>query len=59
MKSVICPFCGMATEARHETQDACIQALQAEIQRTRRVLEHVTEPLRPPTTATDEEARAT
>lgn len=58
MRSVICPFCGMATEVRHETQEACIQALQAEIDRTKRVLAFVTEPLRPPTT-TDDEAQAT
>lgn len=38
----ICPFCGVATEAVHQTQQACIEALQAEIVRVRRVLAHVT-----------------
>jgi hypothetical protein len=44
MKSVICPFCGVVGEAPHETQEACIEALQAEIAHTRRVLDKVTEP---------------
>ena len=38
----ICPFCGVATDAVHETQEACIDALQAEIARVRAVLTHVT-----------------
>ncbi len=45
MKAVICPFCGVVTEAPHETQQLCIEALQCEIARTRRVLESVSEPL--------------
>jgi uncharacterized Zn finger protein (UPF0148 family) len=45
MKAVICPFCGVVSEAPHETQQACIEALQSEIARTRRILETVTEPL--------------
>ena len=48
MKALVCPFCGIVSDQPHETQTACIQALQAEITRTRQVLEHVTEPLRPP-----------
>lgn len=36
-----CPFCGVATEAPHETQEGCIQALHAEIARMRAVLDHV------------------
>jgi hypothetical protein len=48
-----CPFCGVATDVRHETQQACIEALHAEIARTRRILEFVTEPL--PAEQTEEE----
>jgi hypothetical protein len=43
--AVICPFCGVASDAPHETQQACIEALQTEISRTRKILESVTEPL--------------
>ena len=45
MKAVICPFCGIVSESPHETQQACIQALHSEIERTRRILESVSEPL--------------
>ena len=45
MKAVICPFCGVVSDVPHETQQACIEALQFEIKRTREVLETVTEPL--------------
>jgi hypothetical protein len=45
MKAVLCPFCGVVSESPHETQQACIEALQSEIERTRRVLQNVTEPL--------------
>jgi hypothetical protein len=38
-----CPFCGVATTTRHETQQACIDALHSEIAQTRRILENVTE----------------
>jgi hypothetical protein len=33
-----CPFCGMASQTPHETQAACIAALQSEIGRTKDVL---------------------
>lgn len=33
-----CPFCGVATEAPHETQEGCIAALQSEIGRMRGIL---------------------
>ena len=33
MKAVVCPFCGIASEVPHETQEGCIHALQAEITR--------------------------
>jgi hypothetical protein len=36
-----CPFCGVATNVPHETQELCIRALQEEIARMRAVLEHV------------------
>ena len=36
-----CPFCGVVTESPHETQQGCIDALQAEIARVRAVLKHV------------------
>jgi hypothetical protein len=36
-----CPFCGLVTGEPHETQEACIEALHAEIDRTRELLEHV------------------
>jgi hypothetical protein len=35
-----CPFCGVETEVPHDTQQACIQALQAEIVRIRSLLDH-------------------
>ena len=37
----VCPFCGVVTESPHETQQGCLDALQAEITRLRSVLEHV------------------
>jgi hypothetical protein len=33
-----CPFCGMATDVPHETQEGCIAALNAEISRMRGLL---------------------
>ena len=47
MTLVNCPFCGVATDVRHETQQACIAALHAEIARTRRIIDSVTDS-RPP-----------
>ena len=40
MKSMVCPFCGVATEVAHRSQEACIEALQSEIARTRAILTH-------------------
>jgi hypothetical protein len=51
MKVVECPFCGVAGDAPHERQEACINALQSEIARTRAILERVSEPLPPASTA--------
>jgi hypothetical protein len=36
-----CPYCGVSTDVAHETQEACIEALRAEISRVREVLTHV------------------
>lgn len=58
MKAVICPFCGIVSDAPHETQEACIDALQAEIARTRVLLASVTEPLPPARIAADDEPQA-
>ena len=43
MKFTVCPFCGVVSESAHDSQAACIQALQSEIERTRRVLTQVAE----------------
>jgi hypothetical protein len=40
----VCPFCGLATESPHETQEACIEALHAEISRVREIVEKRREP---------------
>jgi hypothetical protein len=37
----VCPFCGLSTEVPHETQRGCIDALHAEIARTRGLLDMV------------------
>lgn len=41
MKFVVCPFCGVASEVAHPSQEACIEALRSEIARTRAILAHV------------------
>ena len=38
MKFTVCPFCGVVSEGAHDSQEACIRALQDEIQRTREIL---------------------
>jgi len=43
----VCPFCGLATETPHETQEACIEALQAEISRVREIVQKLKEPEEP------------
>ena len=42
----VCPFCGLAANVPHESQAQCIQALHAEIERMREVLNYVKDPLR-------------
>jgi hypothetical protein len=59
MKAVICPFCGIVSESPHETQQACIQALHSEIERTRRILESVSEPLPQATIAEEQDPQLT
>jgi hypothetical protein len=34
----LCPFCGIASDAPHDTQEACLDALRAEISRTQSLL---------------------
>jgi hypothetical protein len=36
-----CPFCGLGTDLPHETQQACIAALHAEIARMRQVVDRL------------------
>ena len=36
-----CPFCGATTGLPHESQEACIAALQEEIARTREIAERL------------------
>ena len=43
MKFTVCPFCGVVSETAHDSQQACIEALQSEIERTRQVLTRVGE----------------
>ena len=39
MKSTACPFCGVASDVPHHTQEGCIEALHAEIARMREILD--------------------
>ena len=59
MKVVECPFCGVVGDAPHERQEACIDALQTEIARTRAILERVSEPLPPASIAEETETPRT
>jgi coproporphyrinogen III oxidase-like Fe-S oxidoreductase len=36
-----CPFCGVATDVPHETQEGCIEALHDEIARMRGILDRL------------------
>jgi hypothetical protein len=38
---ISCPFCGANADLPHESQEACIAALQEEIARTREIVERV------------------
>jgi uncharacterized protein (DUF1499 family) len=59
MKVVICPFCGVVSDTPHETQQACISALQSEIEQTRKVLENVTESLPAASIAEEQDPQVT
>ena len=55
-----CPFCGVAAERPHQSQEACIEALSAEIRRMRTILalaRPLASTLRPPA-ADDEDAKS-
>jgi hypothetical protein len=39
-----CPFCGVGTDLPHETQEACIAALQVESARMRQVVDRLHTP---------------
>jgi hypothetical protein len=39
MAATTCPFCGIVTDAPHETQQSCIEALHAEIDQVREILQ--------------------
>ena len=43
----VCPFCGLATETPHETQETCIEALHAEISRVREIVQRLKDPEEP------------
>jgi len=38
MAFTVCPFCGIASDKAHDSQQACIDALQDEIDKTRELL---------------------
>lgn len=40
MTGKVCPFCGIAADVPHESQEGCIAALHGEIARMRNVLDH-------------------
>jgi hypothetical protein len=44
MKVIACPFCGVATDVPHETQELCIAALRTEIARVREMVSRVKSP---------------
>jgi len=50
-----CPFCGASTDLPHESQEACIAALQEEIARTRQIVERI-RPVAEPVLANDQNA---
>ena len=39
MTITVCPFCGIASEEAHDSQEACIRALHQEIEKARHLLE--------------------
>jgi hypothetical protein len=53
-----CPYCGVSSDIAHETQEACIEALRAEIRHIREVLNHVRAGAYPGAAGPDEEEEA-
>lgn len=49
-----CPFCGVITIVPHESEEACIEALNGEINRVRTLLHQVRPRIEPPLDAVDE-----
>lgn len=54
MATTACPFCGVASDVPHETQEGCIEALHDEIARMRRILVQATPPQPPPQLEADQ-----
>jgi len=50
-----CPFCGVSTDLPHDSEEACITALQEEIARTREIVERV-RPIGHPVSGDDQNA---
>jgi hypothetical protein len=50
-----CPFCGVETDAPHESQQACICALTVEVQRMRTLVQQLKSPAEPSTPAKPED----
>jgi hypothetical protein len=50
-----CPYCGVSSDGGHETQEACIEALRAEIRHVREVLNLVRAGAYPGPVVRDEE----
>jgi pyruvate/2-oxoglutarate/acetoin dehydrogenase E1 component len=44
MPFTVCPFCGVASEIPHDTQESCISALRAEIARAQSLLTRAAPP---------------
>jgi hypothetical protein len=50
-----CPFCGVQTDAPHESQEACICALTVEVERMRTLVQQLKPPAAPSTPARAED----
>ena len=59
MKPELCPFCGVVTDVRHDTHQACIDALQSEITLTRHALKQTTEAADAPPALKEEDRQLT
>jgi hypothetical protein len=54
-----CPFCGLAADVNHETQEGCIEALHAEIGRMRGILASLKPAGVPPLPSVEDDAPKT